>query len=169
MLHFYNDPGTTGATNVFYIDNIRYENTTGKLDVVGVQSTAVANDKYSVRFIGTVNSTHAYDKLGFEVVASYTEGGVAKTKTFKLDTCQVYTSILASGAGNAPYVVSASQLGGEYLIALNITDIPSDLGEISFTVKAFGYYNDGIEVRSEVAAFTATPNGDAVDLAKPAA
>lgn len=150
----------------YYFDNIRFRNTTGDLDVVGVQSSAIADGEYAVRFVGTVNTTE-YEKVGFEVVASYLENGVAKERTFTVDTCEVYTSILASN-GNGVYSVTAKELGGKYLIALSITGIPASLGEVTFSVHSFAKMPDSEDmVKSETAAITATNDGSTVTLKVP--
>ncbi len=117
-----------------YFDNYRLENIASGLSCVAAQTSDVTDGKYAVRFIGTVDSEQ-YTKVGFHVVASYEENGEEKHRKFVLEDCTVYTSILAS-YGNAVY--TAADLGGKYLIALSIYDIPASYGSIVFDVKATG-------------------------------
>ena len=106
------------------MDNYRLENTTGELACVATQTSGIANGKYAIRFIGTVDSEN-YDKVGFDITANYVENGVAKRKRFTLEDCTVYTSILAS-YGNEVY--NAPDLGGKYLIKNDM--IPTLAGKL---------------------------------------
>ena len=134
MIRFVQDKNVDAASAWMLIDNLRYENTTGELACVATQTSNVVDGKYAIRFIGTVDSEN-YEKVGFEIIANYKENGVAKRKRFVLEDCTVFTSILAS-YGNEVY--QAPDLGGKYLIALSIYDIPISYGDITFTVKAMG-------------------------------
>ena len=131
------------------------------MNCVGAQASTVADGKYAVRFIGALN-TEAYAKAGFEVVANYGNG---ESKTFLIDTCRGYTGILAS-YGNE--IFTAQDLGGKLLIALSIKNIPTSVGEITFTVKALAYEN-GAATPNESNAVTvkAVVDGDTVTLVKP--
>ncbi|MBE6633334.1 MAG: hypothetical protein E7620_03205 [Ruminococcaceae bacterium] len=108
----------------------------------GIQESAVVNNAFSVRLIGAVDAL-TYDSVGFEVTATYTEGGSAQTKTLKKATSNVYTKITAnSDAGIAEY--TAEDLGGQYLYALSIRGIPATLGEMTLEVKTYSV-TDGVE------------------------
>lgn len=144
-----------------YFDNYRLENTTGDVNCIGAQASAVADGKYAVRFIGALN-TEAYAKAGFEVVASFGNG---QSKTFKLDTCEGYTGIMAS---NGNEFFKAQELGGKLLIALSIKNIPTSVGEITFTVKALAYENGSANpIESDAVTVKALVEGNTVVLAKP--
>ena len=93
------------------------------LNFYGTQVTAVNEGKYSVRFVGTLNSAD-YSAVGLLIkTASETYGGCCKN---------VYTSI----KGNFERY-TAEQLGGSYLFAWTIEDIPTGAGNVTFTVTPF--------------------------------
>ncbi len=157
---FTRSSGYTSTDPSIYLDNYRLENTTGDVNCVGAQVSAASAGKYAVRFVGTLN-TEAYEKAGFEIVASY---GDSQTKTFKLDTCEGYTGILAS---NGNEFFRAEDLGGKLLIALSIKNIPVSAGNITFTVKAVAYAEGASDpVTSETVSVCATVSGDTVTLVK---
>lgn len=117
------------------IDNLKLSNlpevacvaaqTTGKLDE--------EDNTYAVRFISTLNSLD-YAAAGFEITAVAADG---TTKTFNASTDTVFGSILANAEVGIADAYTAAQLGGKYLVAVSITDIPSGLGNVTFTVKPF--------------------------------
>lgn len=101
----------------------------------GVQSSTVADNKFNVRFVATVDALD-YDSVGFEITANYTEGGTAAEKEFNKSCSYVYTKLTGkTEAGLQEYTVE--DLGGNYILALTITDVPADLGTITFHVKPY--------------------------------
>ena len=93
------------------------------LNFYGTQVTAVNEGKYSVRFVGTLNSAD-YSAVGLLIkTASETYGGCCE---------KVYTSI----KGNFERY-TAEQLGGSYIFAWTIEDIPTGAGNVTFTVTPF--------------------------------
>ena len=94
------------------------------LNFYGTQVTAVNEQgKYSVRFVGTLHSTD-YNAVGLLIrTASQTYGGCCE---------KVYTSI----RGNFDRY-TAEALGGNYLFAWTIQNIPADAGAVTFTVTPF--------------------------------
>lgn len=160
-----------GTTIVF--DNIRLDNVTADAaDLVGAQvSKETANDtadtKYAVRFVATVDSD-AYAKAGFIVSARNADGSVAKTWT--VDTCTLHDQIIGSTAtGTETY--TAEELGGKYLIALTVNDIPKSIASLTFTAEAFTVSQDGYYTyysgQGSIVATVAADN--TVSLAAPAA
>lgn len=94
------------------------------LNFYGTQVTAVNEQgKYSVRFVGTLHSTD-YSAVGLLIrTASQTYGGCCE---------KVYTSILGDFDR-----YTAEALGGNYLFAWTIQNIPADAGAVTFTVTPF--------------------------------
>lgn len=103
----------------------------------GAQVTAVSDGKYSIRFVGTVN-TLDFSAIGFDVKASYQESEV---RTFHQNIYTVYTSIMADGD-----VYQNEQLGGNYLFALEIREIPVAIGRIEFSVTPYAVDQSGSEL-----------------------
>jgi len=69
-----------------------------------------------------------------EIVVEDSQGKVLNT--FRYSTKSVYQSILALGKP-----VSAASLGGTYLMAYAILDIPDNLDTVIFRVKPFAVQN----------------------------
>lgn len=148
---------------VIGIDNLHYEASTEPIRCVGVQASAVNNGRYSVRFIGTIDSAN-YSKVGFEIKARTAEG----TKSFYVEDCLVYTSITENtDKGIKSY--SANDLGGKYLIAIGIHNIPAVIGDadvsddIEFEITAFCCKaGSDTPIRSKTVICTATNDGSFV-------
>ena len=110
---------------------------------IGYQVTdvdAVANT-YHIRFVSWIDSLE-YDMAGYTIVASYTEGGVGKTKTFSGEKTRcniVYTSLTGSVSGNT---VAYSVVGDGYLVVLAVSGIPADVGTVTFTVTPYTEINE---------------------------
>lgn len=122
-----------GATEAMIgFDNIVFTKGSTSVNTIGAQKSEIADNKYAVRFVGTVDSAD-YTKVAFQVKATY-EGGV---KYFNLESTTVYTEITANDKGIAKY--SAEALGGKYLIAMGIHDIPTSLGNVKFEITAVCY------------------------------
>ena len=134
--------------------------------VVAMQHTAVnaTTNTQSVRFIATLQSLEG-SEAGFEVTAKYLEGGVVKEKTWVVKTTRVYSKINATENGTV-VSVTAAELGGVYLCALSIDDVPTNIGQIDFYVKSYVVIN-GEKVYSKQATATmenGAPNQEATLL-----
>ena len=109
--------------------------------VVAMQYTdinAVTNTQ-SVRFIATLQSLEG-SEAGFEVIARYIENGVLQEKRGVIKTTHVYSKINATENGSVTSV-SATELGGIYVCALAIDDVPTNVGQIDFYVKSYVVMN----------------------------
>ena len=95
----------------------------------GAQKHGNENGTYDIRFIAVTNTLSA-DKVGFVFSKSKTEPTL-EDSTVKATTT-VYTSILASGK-----MVTAKELGGTYLIACTVNDIPAEDAAKPLYVRAF--------------------------------
>ena len=110
----------------------------------GVQDSGIGADgETNIRFIATVDSLN-YRNVGFDIVAKYTENNIEKTKTEKLNSRYVFDSILAhTDAGIETY--SAADLGGNYLYALTLHDVPANIGDVVFEISTYSVAVDGNE------------------------
>ena len=126
--------GATNATVAF--DNLSFCKDSIGVDTVGAQVSAIVNDEYAVRFVGTVDSLD-YSEVGFSIAATYLNGTEEVTKYFTEASSTVYTAITANDQGIKAY--TAEELGGKYLIALGIHGIPASIEHIRFDVTAFYY------------------------------
>ena len=100
-----------------------------------------------------------YADARFNVTATYTENGSTYTKTFLTpQKCVAYSSILEyTEQGIKEW--EAGDLGGNYLIALNVTDIPKSVGTVQFHVEIYCKSSGGGAVNDSYVV-TATVNAD---------
>ena len=101
----------------------------------GTQESAVTSGKYSVRFVGSIDSTN-YEKVGMNVTAVWDGGNSAHV--YSKDASVVF-STLVEGTDAGLKRVDAAQLRGRagYLYAFTINDIPASAGKITFTVTPY--------------------------------
>ena len=92
-----------------------------------VKDDTEAEGVYSLRFLATLNSLD-FSEVGFEITASY---GTSE-KQFVKNCRYVYQAVNATGE-----CVTAESRGGNYLIALAITGIPDDIGEVTYTIRPY--------------------------------
>ena len=104
----------------------------------------------SVRFVGTIKNTLRYSELGLSV----TVGEVTIPKISKY----VYTTVTATGNGGEQLEYTAESLGGSYIFAHTITDIPTE-GELTMTVKPYAIDTDGTEYNDGIAYTVTFSNG----------
>ena len=66
-----------------------------------------------------------------------TQESVLKTRAWNVTSDIVYTAIKAeTDAGGTVETITANELGGTYLIAVAINDVPTTIGQIDFYVTA---------------------------------
>ena len=119
--------------------------------VAGMQYTAPANNKQSIRFIADLFTLDA-EEVGFEVSAKYKVGDtVNEDKKWNVKSTVVYSSINASENGTVR-PVTAEQLGGKYLVAISVDGVPTNIGQIDFHVRSYMIV-DGVKQYSEWAYF----------------
>ena len=89
-------------------------------------------DGTKIRFIGVVNISEEelddFSKLGFEITMTY--NGKKYTNTYTTTT--VYTSLIANGT-----TVYASEYGGTYFYAIEITGLDAATSDVVFDVDGF--------------------------------
>lgn len=101
------------------------------------QLSAVNDGKYSIRFNAGFNGKLAnVNEVGYKVVATWNDGE-AKSHTYTKTSSTVFTSILAENDGVVEEI-SAAELGGEYIFALAIDEVPATEGmPITFAFTSF--------------------------------
>lgn len=149
---WFTQPSATGEQEI-YLDNFCYSS----MNYAGAQASAVENDKYSVRFLGAIDSLD-YAKVGVKL-AVRTAGGAGELTR---ETTTVYGAI---NAGFGAEEVSANALGGNYMIALAVKDIPVSVGEVLFDVTFYGYpTGSDTPIEAKTVTLKATANGTAIVL-----
>ncbi len=89
-----------------------------EIEAYGVQTGAVKEDKFSVRFISLINSLN-YSIVGFEVQALYNSNDVLKHKSVDVVGQTVYGSLKN---GSAPNIEAPT---GKYFAALSVSNVPA--------------------------------------------
>ncbi len=97
-------------------------------------------DEFNIRFAATVDWLD-YQNVGFEITAKVAG---ETDRTWTSTTKNVYTSLNAKSSDDKVLkTVTAKQLGGEYIVALTIKDVPADKA-ITFVVKPYVIGLDGV-------------------------
>lgn len=123
------------------------------IEVAGMQYTTKSSaNTQSIRFIATIHTLQAMD-TGFVVTAKYMDGSTLKEKEFKVNSKTVYTAITTTENGTVKSV-TAEELGGTYLVAISIDDVPATIGQIDFYVTALLKVSDTKTVESAEAIFS---------------
>lgn len=129
--------------------------------VYGIQVTTPSENKQGVRFVSILQSLEGQG-AGFEIIAKYKNGEdpVVTSDPYELTTHYVYSSITAI-AGGLPTTVKATDMGGSYVMAIAIDDVPTDM-RVDFLVRSFVVV-DGNKVYSDTVVFKLS--GGSVDQA----
>lgn len=91
-------------------------------------------DCYSLRLVALHNDIEAYDSFGYEISISYADGDATKTVKASVSNKTTVNTSIAADAGMGATLVSATELGGEYVSAVCITNIPVDCGTLTVTL-----------------------------------
>lgn len=102
------------------------------MKLIGYQTTPLRNDTYDIRFIAGVKNLDA-SYMGFKIDYTFERNG-ATVRDSKTVYCEYVYKNLTTDFGNAS--ISAKEEGYEYLLALAVNNIPSDLA-ITYTVTPF--------------------------------
>lgn len=112
----------------------------------GIQLTAIDTTKNTqdIRFVSVLTSLDG-EMLGYKITADYLESGKNWTKvvTYEKESNTVYRSLLAQTAFGDTEAVTATALGekmkvdAKAIFAVVMTDVPTNIGEITFTVEAY--------------------------------
>ena len=112
-------------------------------------------DGKKIRFIGVLNITEdeldEYSSFGFDISMTYN----GKTYKNSFTTTTVYTSLIANGTP-----VYASEYGGTYFYAVEVSDLDFANDDIEFIVNGTGTYKSGDEdvtLSCSTVCYTVTP------------
>ena len=112
-------------------------------------------DGKKIRFIGVLNITEdeldEYSSFGFDISMTYN----GKTYKNSFTTTTVYTSLIANGTP-----VYASEYGGTYFYAVEVSDLDFANDDIEFIVNGTGTYKSGDEdvtLSYSTVCYTVTP------------
>ncbi len=111
------------------------ENISDKVKSAGVQSSDAKNGLVNVRFLSTVDAV-SYDSVGFEITALYYRDGELHHFDLPLETYSVYEKICAKKADGTNAEITASELGGSYIVAAAIKNIPTS-GSVTFVCRPY--------------------------------
>ena len=133
--------------DTFYLDAektvLRYKNN-DCVTFQGVQTSEVVDGKVNLRLIVSLDDLD-YVKAG--MVITVKEGAEGAEKSVNHPVTAVYRSILGSNEhGILEY--TAQDLGGDYLMAIIISDIPADVAEWIFTVKPYAQTDELVTIDS---------------------
>ena len=115
----------------------------------GYQTTALSEQgTYSVRFVSVMDHLD-YESIGYKIEVTAGE----KTAVREIRCKYVYTSILQKIDGNEESV-TAEELGGKYIFALHIENIPASAGDVRYVVTPFTVSGTGELVYGEAVTLT---------------
>ena len=120
-----------------FADKVKREFNEREVSFYGAQvSEPDADGKLSMRLLGAIHSLKA-EEAGFEIRANYVDReGHVVDKNITKACSSVYHSVAASEDG-ACEAKTAADLGGTYIIAVSVDDIPTDTCQIDFFVRAY--------------------------------
>ena len=136
--------------------NIGFTAPTG-VSFYGYQTTDATegeNGTYNIRFVSLVDSL-AYDKIGYDIKGTYYDAAKGKnvTLSWNKECAVVYTALTGSVDGTeAVYNV----VGDYYIMALAITGVPTNVGEITFEVTPYSIDNE-VKTSGEAKTIVYTP------------
>ncbi len=138
-------------TDVYYMLYAEAEDKPGDeaTKFVGYQASKAVGNHYDLRLVAvlTEGELDNFAKLGFKVKLSYTdptEGLISASQEKEIYT--VYSSIYAKvGSTDETLTYTAEELGGKYIFALVIEDIPTSIDRLTVDVSTFHVANGSDE------------------------
>ncbi len=103
--------------------------------LVGYQLSHNITDTFSLRIIGVVDSL-SYEAVGLSVYAQGEDQRIG-TKQEDRRFTEVYREIIGYGSDDTRVNYTAADLGGSFIFALNINNIPVRCGVIRFTLQSY--------------------------------
>lgn len=115
------------------------------LGTVGTQTTAPEENRFDIRFLSTVDSRN-YHAVGFDVEIFCMEDGTLVSRTLRLTSHRVFESVCAKNAQGEDITVEAAELGGQYVNAISVFDVPTeaDYGSITFVFRPYAENGDTV-------------------------
>ncbi len=103
--------------------------------LAGIQMGKAENGRFSVRLVATLDSLQ-YQYIGFNI---------EPTENVGRKWCEhVYTKLTATDAGGSQIEVSAAELGGKYVYAIAVANIPAS-GNVVLTVTPFAVDKNAVD------------------------
>ena len=136
-------------------ENLLKKQPTHSTQAVGYQTTKATGVTFDLRLVATVDGNYeTLTNVGFTVSATYSD--VTKTEqTFDIAT--LYTGISAEDGTGATVAYTAKELGGDYIFVLACKNLPTNVGDITFTVTTFYTDANGKHINT-VQTFTVNSN-----------
>ena len=136
-------------------ENLLKKQPTHSTQAVGYQTTKATGVTFDLRLVATVDGNYeTLTNVGFTVSATYSD--VTKTEqTFDIVT--LYTGISAEDGTGATVAYTAKELGGDYIFVLACKNLPTNVGDITFTVTTFYTDANGKHINT-VQTFTVNSN-----------
>ena len=99
---------------------------------MGLQLADTGTGIFSVRFLSVLENvnTKDYEEVGILLTVTDSTGTVIKSTRHTIHT--VYTSVNAGGV-----IKTATELGGKYVAAVKLVNIPANLGVLNFNVETY--------------------------------
>ena len=143
---------------------VRFKNSDDAIKAIGYQVTTEAHtatipegvgatvngltsyDAYNVRFAAIVDKLDGYYQVGYDITGTYAdEEGNNKTIDFgSYETTCVYKKLNGGKDENDTNIVY-EVIGGQYIMALSVTDIPVAYSNMTFTVTPWSMAEEGAE------------------------
>ena len=131
-----------------------YEGETVKTEFIGYQTTTPTNDAFNLRLISimTDSDLSKYASIGYDVSVTYTYDGTnTETETLPASIGQcnkVFTSVVETTEMAGLNEITAAELGGQYIFAINVLGISTAWTNVQFTVTTY-YQLTGQEKTTE--------------------
>lgn len=111
-----------------------------------VTKDAEGNETFDVRLISLVGTMDGYTEMGYEVTPAYRKNGVAVVEdAIVLRDFTLYTQINQTVNGQT-VTWSATENGGEYILATTFEDIDASLIGYELRVRPYAKREDGLKV-----------------------
>lgn len=112
--------------------------------LVALQESAKNGDLINIRFIGAIDSLD-YSNIGFRITAAFQDQDSAVETNYDISCKYVFTSIISCDEMGEQEQWDASYFESNYLYALIIQGVPTNIGKIVFTVTPYSVSTDGQE------------------------
>lgn len=111
--------------------------------LAGVQESDVKDNTVNIRFIGTIDSLD-YSDIGFKVTATFDN----QTVDYDVSCKFVFTSIMGSDEMGNQETWDSDYFESKYIYALVIQGVPTNIGEIVFTITPYTVSLTGQELEA---------------------
>lgn len=112
---------------------ILHEAQAQSVNFYGYQVSKTKSPTYDVRFLSTINSAE-FESVGYQMIVTY-NGKTSDPYTYTTKT--VYEKILGTVDGVEEEYTAAQLDGGTYIVALTLTGIAANAGDVTIVIKPF--------------------------------